>query len=175
MADDAGRDRSVERLRSAVARYGHPLRHQFMDTGGQAAALAAKYPDRVLVMEDVPFAKQAALYSAADFLVAPGFDQRACMGLAIKDAMAAALPVLAGAGGGVPEAVVDGETGFLIPLDQSGGVDVDRFVDCVLHLAEDPAMRKRLGSQGRRRAEELFGVEKTNQRMAKIFMSVMPR
>ncbi len=85
------------------------------------------------------------------------------------------MPVIGGGGGGVPEAVVDGETGYLVPLGLSGAVDVDRFTDCVLRLVNDPGLRKRLGSAGRARAEDLFSVDRTNQRMAEIFVAAIPR
>jgi glycosyltransferase involved in cell wall biosynthesis len=137
----------------------------------QAEQLGAARKERVLVMQDVPFAKQAEIYSAADVFVAPSFNQRACMGMAIKEAMAAALPVIGGAGGGVPEAVVDGETGFLVPVGAGGAVDAAQFVDRVLRVANEPAMRALFGRAGRRRAEQLFSYETTNQRMAEVFMS----
>lgn len=139
----------------------------------RATQLGAANPDRVLVLQDVPFKQQALIYSAADLFVAPSFNQRACMGMAIKEAMAAALPVIGGAGGGVPEAVVHGETGFLVPLATSGAVDAGQFIAHVLQLVEDRQTRTRLGRAGRRRAEQLFSYEKTNQRMAEIFMSAL--
>ena len=141
------------------------------DYSGQAKELAVAHADRVFVMENVPFKQQAAIYSAADLLVAPSFNQRACMGLAIKEAMAARLPVVGGAGGGVPEAVVDGETGYLVPLDAGGTVDAEQFVERVMKLVEERDTRVRLGVNGRRRAEQLFSNETTNRRMAELFMS----
>ncbi len=80
-----------------------------------------------------------------------------------------------GAGGGVPEAVIDGETGFLVPLDGSGSVDVAHFADRVLQLVNSAETRKRFGRAGRQRAEQLFSSEKTNERMAQIFRSAMSR
>jgi glycosyltransferase involved in cell wall biosynthesis len=139
----------------------------------EAVALAQQHDGRVVVIENLPFSQQEAVYSGGDMLVAPSFNQRACMGMAIKEAMAAALPVIAGVGGGVPEAVVDSETGFLIPLDASGAVDVEAFSQAVLRLAGDPQLRSRLGEAGRRRAESIFAYDVTNERMATIFMSAM--
>jgi glycosyltransferase involved in cell wall biosynthesis len=141
------------------------------DYSGQAKELAVAHAGRVFVMEDVPFKEQAAIYSSADLLVAPSFNQRACMGLAIKEAMAARLPVVGGAGGGVPEAVVDGETGYLVPLDAGGTVDAEQFVERVMKLVEERDTRIRLGANGRGRAEQLFSNETTNRRMAELFMS----
>ena len=143
------------------------------ELSAEAAAVAEQHVGRVIVIENLPLSQQDALYSAGDMLVAPSFNQRACMGMAIKEAMAATLPVIASVGGGVPEAVVDSETGFLIPLDASGAVDVDAFSQAVLRLARDPRLRTRLGGAGRRRAESIFAYDVTNERMATIFMSAM--
>ncbi len=145
------------------------------DLSGQARALSSAYPNRAIVLEDVPFSQQPSLYAAADMLVAPSFNQRACMGMAIKEAMAASLPVVAGAGGGVPEAVVDGETGYLVELDVSGAVDIRILCARILQLANDPTTRTRFASAGRQRAERLFSFETSNQRLAEIFVAAIPR
>ena len=137
----------------------------------QALALMSKYPDRVIVLENVSFNEQRQLYSAADILVAPSFNQRACMGVSIKEAMSACLPVVGGAGGGVPEAVIDGETGYLIPVGLTGDVDGTAYMEGVLRLVREPELRSRLGKAGRQRVEKLFSVEKTNTRMMEIFLS----
>lgn len=143
------------------------------ELSAEAAALAQQHDGRAVVIENLPFSQQDAVYSAGDMLVAPSFNQRACMGMAIKEAMAAGLPVIASVGGGVPEAVVDNETGFLIPLDGSGAVDVEQFSNAVRRLAADAQLRTQLGEAGRRRAESIFAYDVTNERMAGIFMSAM--
>lgn len=136
----------------------------------QVKNLAARFPQQVVALENVSLDMQRVLYSAADMLVAPSYNQRACMGVSIKEAMAARLPVVAGAGGGVPEALVDGETGYLIPVADDGRVDGEKFTSAVLRLAGDSELRKRLGANGRRRAEELFSLETTNRRISVYFM-----
>ena len=143
------------------------------DMSATAAEVAARFPGRMHIMQDVPFKEMQKVYSGVDMLVAPSFEQRACMGMAIKEAMAARLPVIGGAGGGVGEAIVEGETGHLVPLDASGRVDMQIFADAVLRLAGDAERRRRFGEAGRKRAEDLFAYERTNERMAEIFMSAL--
>lgn len=71
--------------------------------------------------------------------------------LAIVEAMLAARAVVATHVGSVAEAVVDGETGFLIGKDNADGLAV------VLHrLRDDPALRIRLGRRGREVAAAHF-------------------
>jgi glycosyltransferase involved in cell wall biosynthesis len=75
--------------------------------------------------------------------------------LAVLEAMAAARPIVASAVGGVPEVVVDGETGILLaPSDRDG------FVRAVVALLEDPDRRRQLGERGRRRAATRFRVDR---------------
>ncbi len=74
---------------------------------------------------------------------------------AVLEAMAAGRPVVATRVGGVPEVVVDGETGLLVPPG-----DVPALRAALVRLAGDPALRARLGTAGRRRALEEFPVER---------------
>jgi glycosyltransferase involved in cell wall biosynthesis len=75
-------------------------------------------------------------------------------GRVLAEAMAVGRPVVAARCGGIPEVVEDGVTGFLVP---SGNVGA--FAAAVVRLLEDPALCRRLGSAGRRRAEARFGIE----------------
>ncbi len=75
------------------------------------------------------------------------------MPISVLEAMAAGLPVVATAVGGVPEIVVDGETGLLVPAG-----DADALADALRRLLADAALRRRQGAAGRRRAELLFDV-----------------
>jgi glycosyltransferase involved in cell wall biosynthesis len=71
--------------------------------------------------------------------------------VSVAEAMAAGLPVVASAVGGVPELVVDGETGLLVPPG-----DPELLASALGSLLADPGLRRRMGSSGRERAEELF-------------------
>jgi glycosyltransferase involved in cell wall biosynthesis len=71
--------------------------------------------------------------------------------VSILEAMAAGLPVVATDVGGVAEAVVDGETGILVPAE-----DPQAFAAALEELIEDVELRRRLGSAGRARALRLF-------------------
>ena len=68
--------------------------------------------------------------------------------------MAAGLPVVASRVGGVPEQVVDGETGLLVDPG-----DPKPLAAALERLTGDPALRRRLGAAGRVRAEERFDLE----------------
>lgn len=69
------------------------------------------------------------------------------------EAMALGKPVVATAARGTRDLIVPGTTGFLTPLH-----DVAALSDAICTLIEDPDLRRRMGSEGRRRAEEVFNV-----------------
>ena len=92
------------------------------------------------------------ILASLDLFVLPSLDEG--MPLAVLEAMAAGLAVVATAVGGVPECVVSGETGLLVPPGQSGPLAA-----AILELLGDSARRRRLGEAGRRRVLERFGLE----------------
>ena len=73
----------------------------------------------------------------------------------IMEAMAAGLPVVSTVVGGIPEMVIQDETGFLVP---SG--DVVALADAIERLFDDIGLAQRLGECGFQRARELFSIEK---------------
>jgi glycosyltransferase involved in cell wall biosynthesis len=70
------------------------------------------------------------------------------MPVAVVEACAMGLPVVATAVGGVPDLLTDGETGLLVPDD-----DAAAMTAAILRLLEDPALAERLSRNGRRLAE----------------------
>jgi glycosyltransferase involved in cell wall biosynthesis len=73
---------------------------------------------------------------------------------AVLEAMAAGLPVVATRVGGVPEVVVEGQTGILVPPR-----DPNALADALLTLLRDPNLRRRMGQAGRQRVQEYFSVD----------------
>jgi len=74
----------------------------------------------------------------------------------ILEAMASARPVVSTTLAGIPESVVDKETGLLVPAGESG-----LFADALEMLGRDPELRARYGAAGRVRVEQHFQVEIT--------------
>jgi len=77
------------------------------------------------------------------------------LGLVFLEAMATSRPVLSTEVSAIPEVVVEGETGLLVPP-----AEVEPMAAGMLQLARDPALRARLGEGGRRRVAEAFGIER---------------
>jgi glycosyltransferase involved in cell wall biosynthesis len=84
--------------------------------------------------------------------------------LSILEAMRAGLPVVASDVGGVSEAVVDGDTGFLVPR----GDDL-MFHRRMAELVADPELRQRMGSAGRDRYQRIFTVEQMLRNTLEVF------
>ncbi|GAB4428676.1 MAG: hypothetical protein OHK0015_11830 [Chloroflexi bacterium OHK40] len=133
-----------------------------------AQALATRYPGQVIVAPDVPFAQLPAYYDASSFGVAPSINDRACLGLAIAEAMATARPVIGAGVGGTAEVIADGETGILVPPE-----DPSSLVRAILELVDDQERCRHMGQASRERAITLFDKEVTNQRMERIFEEVL--
>ncbi len=102
------------------------------------------YVKMVGFVEDVPgFLSELDVYAlSSDYEGLP---------LAVLEAMAAGLPIVSTAVGGVPEAVIDGENGFLVPRRDSR-----LLAQSIVRLAIDPGLAARMGRVSRKRMEELF-------------------
>jgi glycosyltransferase involved in cell wall biosynthesis len=83
--------------------------------------------------------------------------------VAILEAMARGLPVVSTRHAGIPEQVVEEETGFLV--DEG---DVDGMAKGILRLAIDPSLRQRMGQAGHRRAMENFTWEKNRDELRAV-------
>jgi glycosyltransferase involved in cell wall biosynthesis len=83
------------------------------------------------------------------------------------DAMAASKPAVATAVGGVPEVLVDGETGFLVPPR-----DHNALAEKIVRLLKDSALRQTMGAAALARARRYFTVERMVQETADAYAQV---
>jgi SAM-dependent methyltransferase len=86
------------------------------------------------------------------------------MPLVVLEAMLAGKPVVATRSGGAAELVLDGETGFLVPVD-----DPAALARAVLALLEDPERMAAMGQQGKERAQTVFSHERYIQKFERVF------
>jgi glycosyltransferase involved in cell wall biosynthesis len=91
-------------------------------------------------------------------------------GQVVIEGMAAGKPVVATNGGGVPEIVRDGETGYLVPMG-----DADAMAQAMTRLLENPALATRMGEQGRQRVRDHFTIQATARRVEKLYEDVLRR
>ncbi len=105
------------------------------------------------------------LLSALDILAFPSHEES--FGLALLEAMAMKLPVVASGNAGVLDIVVDGETGTLVrPKDYKS------LADGIMGLARDPEIREQYGSAGRKLVEKSFSIQSVVERLEKYYSEV---
>jgi glycosyltransferase involved in cell wall biosynthesis len=93
-----------------------------------------------------------------------------CLPMSVIEAMAAGLPVVASAVGGVPELVEHGRTGIVVPPD-----DPAPLADAIARLVADADLRRRMGEAGRARAEALFDVDRFRQKHFDLYARELAR
>lgn len=91
-------------------------------------------------------------------------------GQVVLEAMSLAKPVVATAGGGVTEIVVDGHTGMLVPMG-----DADAMAEAIMKVLADPEFASRLGLNGYDRANAIFTIEQTARNVERVYSSIPPK
>ena len=134
----------------------------------------------VWIGEMLPRDQVIAVLSHSTVFVCPSVYEP--LGIVNLEAMACGLPVVATATGGIPEVVVDGETGWLVPIEQvtdgtGTPVDEDRFVadlgaTLVASLSDVEEARRR-GEAGRRRAVESFSWTSIAERTTEVYRATL--
>jgi glycosyltransferase involved in cell wall biosynthesis len=104
------------------------------------------------------------LYRRADAFVLP--TQAECLAVVLGEAMAAGLPIITTPVGAHREAVVDGETGFLVPPR-----DADALLAAIEKLIDQPGLAVHMGQRGRKRGEERFDAHKNANAIGDLILS----
>jgi glycosyltransferase involved in cell wall biosynthesis len=108
----------------------------------------------------------APFYAAFDALVLPSSNEGTPV--SVIEALGAGRPVVATRVGGVPDVVRDGVDGFLV---EAGATD--ELADRLAQLAQDPALRERMGNQGRERVLPRYAVERLVDDVDRLYRSLL--
>ncbi|MDE0779269.1 MAG: glycosyltransferase family 4 protein [Alphaproteobacteria bacterium] len=123
-----------------------------------AQMLETAAPGRVTLLGVLESSELAKVYAASDMLIWPAVDE--AFGIALLEAQAAGLPVIASKQRGVPDIVASGITGRLPPPD-----DIDAFAKAIGGLIDDPETRARMGSAAARRVREQYDIPVAAERL----------
>ncbi|WP_076466186.1 glycogen synthase [Actinomyces mediterranea] len=144
------------------------------------ADLKATREGVVLITEMLPQPEVAAILDAADVFITPSVYEP--LGIVNLEAMALGLPVVGTATGGIPDVIVDGETGYLIPIEQKQdgtGTPLDpaafqeAMADRLIRVLDDPAKAKEMGRAGLARARDHFSWDAIGEKTAQLYRTLV--
>jgi len=115
----------------------------------------------------VPFNDMPALYQQMDILLMPTV--REGLSLAVLEAMACGLPIVASRCSSLPEQIDEGKGGFLCPVG-----DADAFAEKINILAESPKLRRDMGEYNRAKVEKIFTLKRMISEYEELFESIIP-
>ncbi len=143
------------------------------ETDVAIAILRASRDGVVLVSEMLPRESVRQVLSHTTAFLCPSVYEP--LGIVNLEAMACATAVVASAVGGIPEVVVDGTTGLLVPYTpQDADAFEHRFAEAVNTLVADPRRAVDMGEAGRARAVESFGWPAIGAQTAELYASLLP-
>jgi colanic acid/amylovoran biosynthesis glycosyltransferase len=176
LTDKKGHDTTIRALARVLARTRTPLVLDVVGTGPCRPELERMVSE--LRLEEVvrfhgtqPADRVKELLAAADIFVlasrtAADGDQEGTP-VALMEAQASGLPVVSTRHSGIPEIVVDGETGYLVEENNA-----EQVADCLVRLIDDEHDRARLGEKGREHIRAHHSLRSTTRAVLDIYESL---
>src|SRR5258707_3982185 len=146
-----------------------PLRRQL-----HALTASLGMRDRVEFLGAVPHVAVLSWMRKATMLVLPGIrtatGREEGLGMVLLEAAATGLPIVGSRVGGIPECILEGKTGFLVPER-----DEDALARRMAELLEDPVRRHRMGAAGRALVEDRFDIDRQTAVLENFYDSLLGR
>ena len=127
-----------------------------------------KLQDAVQILGRVEHDKVPALIRSFDLMVMPSVYESETFGVAAIEASASGVANVASRVGGVPEAVIHGKTGLLVPPR-----DVDGLAAACIELIDNPSRRREMGLAGRRFVERCYDWRENTRLMGEIYRAAL--
>ena len=138
----------------------------------RALARSLGLAERVVFLGARPHAEVLGWMRKAAMLVLPSVltatRRTEGLGMVLLEAAASGVPVIGSRQGGIPEAVIDGRTGFLVPER-----DADALARRMLELLDDSEARHRMGAEGRAHVERNFNVHRQTAVLEDLYDAVL--
>ncbi len=140
------------------------------------AELQQKRTGVIHIGQMLPHSELVAILAAADVFVTPSVYEP--LGIVNLEAMALGLPVVGSATGGIPDVIVDGVTGYLVPIDQAQDgtgrpLDPTQFegdlAERLTRVLENPERARQMGQAGRLRVEEHFSWDQIGRQTVELY------
>ena len=134
----------------------------------------------VLISEMLPRADLIALLDAATVFITPSIYEP--LGIVNLEAMAVGLPVVGTATGGIPDVIVDGETGYLVPIKQlhdgtGTPLDPEQFesdmADRLIEVLSSPEKAHQMGQAGLRHARDYFSWDAIGDKTVALYQKLV--
>jgi colanic acid/amylovoran biosynthesis glycosyltransferase len=138
----------------------------------QALAASAGIADRVEFLGALRHADVLSWMRKAAMLVLPGIrtatGREEGLGMVLLEAAATGLPVIGSRVGGIPECILEGRTGFLVP-ERDDAALAQRMAE----LLEDTVKRRQMGTEGRALIESRFDIHRQTEALENLYDSLL--
>jgi glycosyltransferase involved in cell wall biosynthesis len=138
----------------------------------QALAASAGLRDRVEFLGALPHAEVLSWMRKAAMLVLPGIRTATGrvegLGMVLLEAAATGLPVIGSRVGGIPECILEGRTGFLVP-ERNEAALAERMGE----LLEDTVKRRQMGTAGRALVERRFDIDRQTEALENLYDTLL--
>ncbi len=147
---------------------------------GLISGLQQRRTGVVNISQMLPHAEVVAILAGADVFATPSIYEP--LGIVNLEAMAMELPVVGTETGGIPDVIVNGETGFLVPIEQlqdGTGTPLNPqkfeadFAQRLTELLEDPQLARKMGRAGLERARDKFSWEAIGRSTVELYETLV--
>ncbi|WP_035178327.1 N-acetyl-alpha-D-glucosaminyl L-malate synthase BshA [Alkalihalobacterium bogoriense] len=137
---------------------------------GPETTVACKLVRELGIQDDVRFLGNqkhvAEILSISDLMLL--LSEKESFGLVALEAMACGVPVIGTNIGGIPEVIVDGETGYICEVG-----NVEQVSDKAISLLQDPDLHKQMSNQAQERVQHFFSSKKIVQQYESIYYELV--
>jgi len=130
-------------------------------------SLNASLASKIVFRDYVSHSDLPAMFRNADLFVFPSVWHEP-FGLPVAEAMAAGVAVVSTRSGGINEIVEDNSTGLLVERG-----DETQLAEAMIRLLTSKCLRHKMGENGRRRAGELFSLERNTQQLKELYQNLL--
>jgi L-malate glycosyltransferase len=122
--------------------------------------------NKVLFTGKIPQSEVPSYYSMGDIVVVPSLQE--AFGLVVSEAMACGKPVVGTNVGGIPDQLIDGFNGFIVPPKNA-----EEIAEKILWLVNNPEAAKRMGAHGRDVVERKFDIRQRISRIENLYREIL--